>query len=121
MTTAHYLGLDRDTGGTVNDMAHIRQSITDILTTPKGSRVMRRDYGSDLVNLLDGPLTPALRMKVISATYAALTQWEPRITLSAVTATLTQGRAVIVVNGFRRDTQQPITLSVPMPNAGGTS
>ncbi|MBS3892290.1 GPW/gp25 family protein [Serratia marcescens] len=119
MTTAHYAGLNRETGGTVSDMAHIQQSITDILTTPKGTRVMCRNYGSDLVSLLDAPLTPELRMKVISATYSALDQWEPRITVSSVTAAVTEGRATITIKGYRRDTQTPITFSLPVTGSQG--
>ena len=121
MTTTHYTGLDRDNGGEVSDMEHIRQSITDILTTPKGARVMRRNYGSDLVSLLDGPLTPALRMKVISATYSALDQWEPRLAISSVTATVTEGRAVITIKGCRQDTQNPIAFSLPVVSSKGTT
>nr|VFK47168.1 MAG: hypothetical protein BECKTC1821D_GA0114238_104214 [Candidatus Kentron sp. TC] len=41
-------GMSAFTGKHFSDIAHLRQSITDILTTPIGSRVMRREYG--LVN-----------------------------------------------------------------------
>ena len=44
--TARYLGMNRRDGLTVTDLEHISQSIGDILRTPVGSRVMRRDYGS---------------------------------------------------------------------------
>ncbi|MCV6588938.1 MAG: hypothetical protein OIF57_07920 [Marinobacterium sp.] len=48
-------GMDSVTGKPLADMAHIRQSITNILTTPIGTRVMRRDYGSVLPDLIDRP------------------------------------------------------------------
>lgn len=44
-------GTSRLTGRVIDQDAHLTQSITDILTTPKGSRVMRRDYGSRLADL----------------------------------------------------------------------
>jgi phage baseplate assembly protein W len=46
MTNAKYLGMARESGRTIEDMAHIRQSVSDILLTPVGSRVMRSEYGS---------------------------------------------------------------------------
>ena len=45
-------GMDRETGKSLSGIEHLRQSIRDILTTPIGSRVMRRDYGSRLFELL---------------------------------------------------------------------
>jgi phage baseplate assembly protein W len=39
-------GMNRNTGRKLSGVDHLRQSIVDILTTPIGSRVMRRDYGS---------------------------------------------------------------------------
>ncbi|KPN28874.1 baseplate wedge subunit [Halolamina pelagica] len=43
-------GVDRTNGQRLEGLAHIRQSVADILTTPLGSRVMRRDYGSLLLS-----------------------------------------------------------------------
>ncbi|HGJ5879100.1 MAG TPA: baseplate assembly protein, partial [Arsenophonus nasoniae] len=40
------LGMNRQTGRFISENAHIAQSVQDILLTPVGSRVMRRDYGS---------------------------------------------------------------------------
>lgn len=37
MTNAKYIGLARDTGRSVEDLAHIQQSVSDILRTPVGS------------------------------------------------------------------------------------
>ncbi|EXU76011.1 baseplate assembly protein, partial [Erwinia mallotivora] len=50
-----YLGMNRDTGEAVTDIDHIRQSVRDILITPEGSRVARREYGSLLSRLTDQP------------------------------------------------------------------
>ena len=35
--------MNRNTGRAVAGLEHLRQSVADILTTPVGSRVMRRD------------------------------------------------------------------------------
>ena len=47
------LGMDAKTGRRLEGDDHLRQSIADILTTPIGSRVLRRDYGSMLLDLID--------------------------------------------------------------------
>lgn len=62
--TARYLGMNRSDGLTVTDLEHISQSIGDILRTPVGSRVMRRDYGSLLASMIDQPQTPALELQI---------------------------------------------------------
>ena len=85
MTNAKYTGLARDTGRSVEDLAHIQQSVSDILRTPVGSRVMRRDYGSLLSMLSDRPQNAALRLQIMAACYSAILKWEPRVSLTGIT------------------------------------
>ncbi|MBK2258997.1 GPW/gp25 family protein [Francisella philomiragia] len=75
-------GISRDTGKYLSDIDHVRQSIRDILTTPKGSRVMLRDYGSDLPKYRDYPINRTLIAKIYKATAEAIDKWEPRVRLS---------------------------------------
>jgi len=75
---------DRNTGEDIYDDAHLRNSIVDILTTPLGSRVMRRDYGSNLFRVIDEPINRFLALKVYSAVAEPLRKWEPRIKLKRV-------------------------------------
>ncbi len=51
--TVRYLGMNSHTGLSISEADHIRQSVRDILLTPVGSRVMRREYGSLLSALID--------------------------------------------------------------------
>jgi phage baseplate assembly protein W len=82
---------------------HLRQSIRDILTTRKGTRVMCRDYGSRLPELVDRPVNPAFEMDVYAATAEALARWEPRFELSQVTiAEAAAGRIVLKLEGVYR-------------------
>ncbi len=60
---------------------HVKQSISDILTTPLNSRVMRREYGSELPDLIDQPMNPRGKMRLYAATAGAIRRWEPRVTL----------------------------------------
>jgi uncharacterized protein len=77
-------GMNAATGEQLSDMAHLRQSIQDILSTPLGTRVMRRDYGSRLFELVDKPMSPSLVADIQAAVAMALTLQEPRIRLTQV-------------------------------------
>ena len=65
-------------GKRLEGIEHLKQSIRDILTTPIGSRVMRRDYGSRLFELVDHPLDGNFLVDVYAESAAALKKWEPR-------------------------------------------
>ena len=71
-------GIDAQSGGPVAGDQHLRQSIRDILTTPIGSRVMRRTYGSRLFELVDAPLNAAVIARIVAAAAEAIDTWEPR-------------------------------------------
>jgi phage protein D len=62
--------MNRHTGSALDELAHLRQSIEDILTTPIGSRVMRRAYGSQLFELIDQPLNDQTRLRAYSGVRA---------------------------------------------------
>lgn len=80
-------GTDANTGKSLTGLDHLRQSITDILTTPIGSRVMRRDYGSRLPELVDAPMNGKTIVDIYAATAEALQAWEPRIQVTQVLLT----------------------------------
>ncbi|ELM3658164.1 GPW/gp25 family protein [Edwardsiella piscicida] len=82
--TARYVGMSQASGLSLEDAAHIRQSVRDILITPIGSRIMRREYGSLLSALIDQPQSPALRLQIMAACYMAILRWEPRVHLTAI-------------------------------------
>lgn len=77
-------GMGRTTGQRLSGLDHLRQSIEDILTTPVGTRVHRRDYGSRLPRLVDRPINPSLTTELVAATAEALDRWEPRLKLEQV-------------------------------------
>lgn len=109
-------GMSRTQGRSLERLAHIEQSIEDILTTPIGTRVMRRDYGSLLPELIDQPLSDALMLRVYAASVMAIKRWEPRVRVTSVArsvSTTQPGRAVLAVNGQTTD-GQPINAEVPV-------
>lgn len=94
------MGLSRTTAQAIGFDAHLAQSIADILSTPKGSRVMRRDYGSDLPQLIDAPMNGETVVDLFMATAEAIDAWEPRLKLSRIEITSAEpGRAELVLTG----------------------
>lgn len=79
-------GIDAATGRALGGIAHLRQSVRDILTTPVGSRVLLRGYGSRIPELVDRPLERALLASVQAEAAGALARWEPRLRLRRVRA-----------------------------------
>lgn len=105
-------GIDALTGRRLSGIDHLRQSIRDILTTPIGSRVMLREYGSRLPRLVDAPTGRVLVMEIIAATAEALQRWEPRLRLTDVSLdSVTPGAIVISLSGIYLPDGQAITLS----------
>jgi phage baseplate assembly protein W len=78
-------GMDKHTGKKIDALTHLKQSINDVLTTPIGSRVMRRDYGSELFKLVDKPMSGQLSSDCIAASAKALRKWEPRVLVKKIT------------------------------------
>ena len=84
MKKANWQGMNRFDGRGLSESQHISQSIQDILTTPLGSRVMRRDYGSSIFELIDQPQSAAIKLQIMAAAVIALTRWEPRIRITEI-------------------------------------
>lgn len=99
-------GTNALTGRPLTGDDHLRQSIADVLMTPLGSRVMRRDYGSLLPELLDQPWGGVTLLRLYAAAAMALMRWEPRIGVRKVTVTAdtqTPGAFVMDIEGDRVD------------------
>lgn len=104
-------GIDRTSGKPLSGKAHLRQSIQDILTTPLGSRVMRRDYGSRLFELVDAPVNAETIAELYAATAEALDRWEPRLRLTNIDVqAVSGGHITLSLQGEYRPDGQLITL-----------
>jgi Phage baseplate assembly protein W len=95
------IGVNAATGKYLNGNEHLRQSIEDILTTPVGSRVLLRDYGSLLFSLVDNPQDDSARVRIIQAAATAIIQWEPRITLRKVVVSFVEEGRILADRGRR--------------------
>lgn len=112
-------GMSRTTGAALaaSSDAHLVQSIHDILTTPLGSRVLRRTYGSALADLVDQPMNARTRLLIFAATAAALLRWEPRLRLKQVAVQMAaSGVASLTIRGVRTDRprRQPVDILIPL-------
>ena len=105
-------GMNINTGRSIEDMEHLRQSITNILSTPIGSRIMRRDYGSRLFKRLDAPLTGELLAEIYADIVEALFSYEPRFEVTNVSVvSMDQGHLILDVTGKYLITGEDITLT----------
>lgn len=122
MNIAVSTGMDRQTGRKITGDAHLAQSIADILTTPKGTLVMLRDYGSDLPDIIDQPINGETLIDVYQATAEALDLWEPRLKLERVQITQARaGFAELELSAEVTGDSRVLSVAVDLANTGGLS
>jgi phage baseplate assembly protein W len=94
-------GINTLTGKELGGIAHLKQSIKDILTTPIGTRIMRRDYGSRLFDLIDNPISEDLKTEIFAAVAESLIKWEPRFQLQQTgVVEITPGKIILELKGI---------------------
>lgn len=79
---------------------HVKESIRQILGTPVGSRVMRRDFGSRLRQIVFEPNDSTIDTLVEHYVREAIERWEKRVVVGPVTVVRSergQGRVEIDV------------------------
>lgn len=112
--------MNRTSGLTVTELEHLQQSVADILTTPIGTRIMRREYGCDLFSLLDQPLNPALALQAKATAVTALLRWEPRLNLTYIGISLgdAPGQAFVDLEGYSTVNDAAVSLRAPLTLGG---
>jgi phage baseplate assembly protein W len=101
----------------------IRQSIHIILSTAKGERVMRPDFGCGLQELVFAANNATTQGLAEAAVEEALIRWEPRITLERVRAETggERGEALMIGIDYRvRSTDNRFNLVYPFYLDRGT-
>lgn len=96
----------------------LKENIKHILLTGLGERVMRRDYGGGLRQLVHDPNNDALRAIVQHQMAKAIGRWEPRVQVQGVTVTQNEGELYVEIRYVIGRTQQPQSLSVPIGLGG---
>ena len=108
-----YADINKQTGLNTSPLEHVQQSLGDILSTPIGSRLMRRDYGSELFELIDAAHNATNRVRLYAAVATAIYRWEPRVQLLQVQLVDadTHGRVVFELSGTALLGGQTYTLT----------
>ncbi len=94
----------------------IKESIWIILSTSKGERVMRPDFGCGIHDLVFSPINTTTINLVENSVREALTQWEPRIELNnvAVSSELDyEGKLLVSIDYKVRVTNNRFNLVYP--------
>lgn len=109
---ANMIGMNAIDGTTLDGTDHLKQSVKDVLTTRIGTRVMRREYGSRLPDLVDAPMNEAVKLELFAAAAEALDKWEPRFKLDSlrVADATDQGHVVIDLFGINLIDGQLISI-----------
>ena len=112
--------MDAQTGMAITDIASIEQSVADILGTPINSRVMRRDYGAKVPDLIDAPTNAYTLQLLRAASVMAILRWEKRITPTRINFSLgaEAGSLTLELEADRTDDhRESVALSVPLRGA----
>lgn len=76
---------DRRTGAPIDNLASAFQGVEIVLSTRIGSRMMRREFGGGVVELLGRALTPTLFAVWQQLIGTAIDLWEPRFRVRKIT------------------------------------
>ncbi len=98
------------------DEDKVRQSIWIILSTARGERVMRPDFGCGIYDLVFSPNRPGTAGQASREVRRALLQWEPRIDVLEVQAlpdTEQPSRLLIAIRYQVRSTSNEFNLVYP--------
>jgi phage baseplate assembly protein W len=101
-----------------NGSEKLKENLIHILLTGTGERVMRRDYGGGIRQLVHDPNNEALRAIVQHQIAKSVGRWEPRVQLQDVVVTQEGGTLMITLRYVVRRTRQPQSLSVPIGLGG---
>lgn len=109
------IGTSGTTGKHLSSVAHLAQSINDIITTRIGSRVLRRAYGCAIHDYIDYPMNPRTRLLMIAAIASALNTWEPRLKLSRVELIdASEGFSRFEITGESLELNDPVSVEVQL-------
>ncbi len=114
-------GMHAKTGRTLTGVAHLIQSIHGLLTTPIGSRIMRRDIGCNLANLIDAPNHAGTQAQLYAAVATALMRWEPRLRIHRISLHASTGlirTPILDIEGVSVATDESFTTQVVLKREG---
>lgn len=117
--------MSRHDGKELSYTDYLAEAIVDVLLTPIGSRVGRRNYGSRLFRLLDSNVTRYLPLQMSNAIADAIMRNLPIVKVEQVKITalqLSEGRVICTLSAYetllgRRLDLQDLSLDFFVQNA----
>jgi hypothetical protein len=94
----------------------IKEAIWIILSTSKGERIMRPDFGCGIYDFVFAPINTATIAMIESSIREALTAWEPRVELTGLdvsTDEADEGKLLISIDYRVRSTNNEFNLVYP--------
>ncbi|MBI1620158.1 GPW/gp25 family protein [Aquamicrobium zhengzhouense] len=80
-------GIDRRTGKVIDNLSSAYQGVEVTLATRIGSRIMRREFGGGVVELLGRAVVPSLFAAWQQLVATAIDLWEPRFAVRRIVPT----------------------------------
>jgi uncharacterized protein len=105
------------------DEADIQSSLEILLSTKRGERVMRSDYGCDLHELVFEPLTTTFKTYITDLIRTSILYHEPRIEVEKIELNDTgelEGRILITISYKVRATNSRFNFVFPFYKTEGT-
>lgn len=109
------IGMSRETGKQIELTEHINQSLNDIFTTPIGSRIQRREYGSYLFELIDSAGNEAGKLRLLAALIDAASRWEPRVVLETADLSINMAGEITLDYAARLHNNVKFNSQIPLP------
>ncbi len=91
-------------------LSDIEQSITRILETPLGSRVMEPTFGSELYLLIDKKMDEMWNLLFIKYVFEAISTWEKRVKIQTVNPMLVGEKVKYTIEYLIIDTNEIVKL-----------
>lgn len=114
-------GMDAKTGRAIDGIDHLSQSIAKCITTPLRSRISRRMFGGELMDLIDAPTNRATCVRLYAAVATVLMKYEPRLRLSRVSLVIdpaNPGAVTIDVEGTTNISPAAVSVRVQLSSPG---
>jgi phage baseplate assembly protein W len=100
---------------TATDNDLIRQSLIQIVLTPKGSRIMRPEFGTNALTHIFENNTTMLGLKIRGDVSAAISKFEPRVSLRGIGVARTDSSVIITIGYLVKATQEQDRVVLSMP------
>jgi phage baseplate assembly protein W len=100
----------------LSDAELIKQSVMAVIQTPLGSRVMRPDFGSNVMAYVFESNTQAMGQMLAYEVRRALETWEPRVKVTSVETAHypEQGKVVVTISYYVPSLQKADSVDVPV-------